>query len=182
MNHYFNQLIMYHEIHQQKRSGKHPSQIASFLGMDTRTVKKYLAMSEQEFDVYQVKLEQRTKKLVEYEDFVCSRLTACPEASSAQVHDWLKECHPDFEEVSIKTVYNFVLFVRGKYRIPKVFDARQYTPVPELPYGAQAQTDFGEYNMTDIEWPSQEGVLLWPWCFHGPGTNMLVFQIILLQH
>lgn len=149
MNHYFNQLIMYHEIHQQKRSGKHPSQIASFLGMDTRTVKKYLAMSEQEFDTYQVKLEQRTKKLAEYEDFVCNRLTACPEASSAQVHDWLKEIYPDFENVSIKTVYNFVLFVRGRYRIPKIFDARQYTLVPELPYGAQAQTDFGEYNMTD---------------------------------
>ena len=119
MNHYFNQLIMYHEIHQQKRSGKHPSQIASFLGMDTRTVKKYLAMNEQEFDAYRVNLEQRTKKLADYEDFVCRGLTACPEASSAQVHDWLKEIYPDFEQVSIKTVYNFVLFVRGKYGYQK---------------------------------------------------------------
>jgi transposase len=151
MNHYFNQLIMYHEIHQQKRTGKQPSQIASFLSMDTRTVKKYLAMSEQEFDTYQVKLEQRTRKLAEYEDFVHRRLADCTEASSAQVHDWLKECHPDFEDVSIKTVYNFVLLVRNKYRIPKVFDNRQYTAVAELPYGAQAQADFGEYNMTDTE-------------------------------
>jgi hypothetical protein len=91
MNHYFNQLIMYHEIHQQKRTGKQSSQIASFLGMDTRTVKKYLAMSVQEFDAYQVKLEQRTKKLASYEDFIHRRLSDCPEASSAQVHDWLKE-------------------------------------------------------------------------------------------
>ena len=151
MNHYINQLIMYHEIHQQKRKGEQPSQIASFLGIDTRTVKKYLTMSEQEFDTYQVKLEQRAKKLVVYEDFVYKRLTDCTDASSAQVHDWLKECHPDFEDVSIKTVYNFVLYVRNKYRIPKVFDARQYTAVPELPYGAQAQADFGEYIMTDTE-------------------------------
>jgi hypothetical protein len=151
MNHYFNQLIMYHEIHKQNRAGKQPSQIASFLGMDTRTVKKYLAMSEQEFDAYQVKLEQRTKKLALYEDFVFRRLSDCLEASSAQVHDWLKECHPDFEDVSIKTVYNFVLYIRNKHKLPKVFDNRQYTQVVELPYGAQAQVDFGEYNMTDTE-------------------------------
>ncbi len=47
MNHYFNHLIKYHEIQQQKRKGKEPSQIASFLDMNTRMVKKYLAMSEQ---------------------------------------------------------------------------------------------------------------------------------------
>jgi hypothetical protein len=151
MNHYLNQLIMYHEIQQQKRKGKQPSQIASFLGMDTRTTKKYLAMTEQEFDAYQQKLEQRSKRLAPYEDFVHRRLSDCLDASSAQVHDWLKECYPDFEVVSIKTVYNFVLYVRGKYKLPKVFDNRQYTAVQELPYGAQAQVDFGEYNMTDSE-------------------------------
>jgi hypothetical protein len=51
MNHYINQLIMYHEIQQQKRKGKQPSQIASFLGMDTRTTKKYLAMTERKRSV-----------------------------------------------------------------------------------------------------------------------------------
>lgn len=142
---------MYHEIHQRKRSGHKPSQIASFLGMDTRTVKKYLRMSEKEFDDYQALLEHRTKKLAQYEDFVLHKLADCLEASSAQVHDWLKEYYPDFGTVSIKTVYNFVLYVRTKHKLLKVFDNRQYTQVEELPYGAQAQIDFGEYNMTDTE-------------------------------
>jgi hypothetical protein len=48
------------------------------------------------------------------------------------VHDWIKECHPDFKEVSTKTVYNFVLYVREKYRLPKVFTAREFSKVPEL--------------------------------------------------
>ncbi len=108
-------------------------------------------MSEQEYLEYQSRLSSRLKKLKPYEDFVRERLEACQEASAAQVHDWLKECHTDFKEVSTKTVYNFVLYVREKYRLPKVFAAREFCKVPELPYGQQAQVDFGEYNMATSE-------------------------------
>ena len=142
--------IMYHELHHQHRIGMTAAQIASYLVMDTRTVKKLLAMSEQEYLDFQQQLSARTKKLALYEDYVRSRLELCPEASSAQVHDWLKEHYPDFIPVSIKTVYNFVLFVRNKYLLLKTFDAREYCQVEELPYGQQAQVDFGEYNMTDV--------------------------------
>jgi len=106
-------------------------------------------MSEQEYLDYQESLTHRLKKLKPYEDFVRERLEACQEASAAQVHDWLKECHPGFKGVSTKTVYNFVLYVREKYRLPKVFAAREFCKVPELPYGQQAQVDFGEYNMSN---------------------------------
>jgi transposase len=41
--------IMYHEVHKQHREGLKPVQIARELGMDRRTVKKYLAMSEDEY-------------------------------------------------------------------------------------------------------------------------------------
>jgi hypothetical protein len=41
--------IMYHELNHQRRNGMTPPQIASFLVMDTRTVKKFLAMSEQQY-------------------------------------------------------------------------------------------------------------------------------------
>lgn len=143
--------IMYHEIHHKQREGMRPSQIASYLVMDTRTVKKILTMSEQDFENYQLKLMYRSKKLSVYEDFVKQRLEGCPQASSAQVHDWLKEWHPDFPKISQKTVYNFTLYIRSKYGLPRVFAGRQYRMVEEQPYGRQMQADMGECHMTDVE-------------------------------
>ena len=143
--------IMYYEIQNQQWNGKSPSQIAEYLVMDTRTVKKYLAMSEKEYEASLESQSRRTKKLASYEDFVKGRLELCPEASSAQVHDWLKEHYPLFPKTSIRTVYDFVLFVRQKHNLVKVFTSRQYQQVEELPYGDQAQVDFGEYNMSDVE-------------------------------
>jgi len=143
--------IMYYEIQKQQWNGKSPSQIAEYLVMDTRTVKKYLAMSEKDYEASLENQSRRTKKLASYEDFVKGRLELCPEASSAQVHDWLKEHYPLFPKASIRTVYDFVLFVRQKHNLVKVFTSRQYQQVEELPYGEQAQVDFGEFNMTDVE-------------------------------
>ena len=142
---------MYHELHKQHRNGMTPPQIALYLVMDTRTVKKLLAMSEQEYIDFQEQLSTRTKKLAPYESYIKSRLELCLEASSAQVHDWLKEYYPFFPKVSIRSVYNFVSYVRNKHHLLKTFDARAYNQVEELPYGQQAQVDFGEYNMTDVE-------------------------------
>jgi transposase len=143
--------IMYYEIINQQWNGKSPSQIAEYLVMDTRTVKKYLAMSEKEYEASLGSQSRRTKKLASYEDFVKGRLELCPEASSAQVHDWLKEHYPLFPKASIRTVYDFVLFVRQKHNLVKAFTSREYQQVEELPYGQQAQIDFGEFNMTDVE-------------------------------
>jgi len=151
MDKFISNWIVYHELHKQERDGKTPSQIASYVVMDTRTVKKYLVMSEQEYLDYQQKLSHRKQKLAPYEDFVKGRLELCPEASSAQVHDWLKEHYPLFPATTPKTVYSFVLFVRQKHNLVKTFTSRQYEQVEELPYGQQAQIDFGEYNMTDVE-------------------------------
>jgi Integrase core domain len=151
MDGYFNKLIMYHEIQQRSRLGWKPSQIAAFLVMDARTVNRYLAMSEQEYSDFLNRQAQRQKKLEKFENYVKTRLQGCPEASSAQVHDWLKENHPEFPDISTRTVYNFVQGVRQKHHIPMVFSSRDYEQVPECPYGLQVQVDFGEYNMTDHE-------------------------------
>ena len=151
MNGYVNKLIMYHEIHQRSRSGWKPSQIASCLGLDTRTVNKYLAMSEPDYIDFLHRLEQRIRKLDAYEDFIKGRLEECPDASAAQVHDWLKEQYPGFRVVSSKTVYSYVQSVRQKYHLPKVFSSRIYQQVKECAYGQQVQVDFGEYPMTDTE-------------------------------
>jgi hypothetical protein len=149
MNKFNGNLIMYFEIHRQERLGFKPSQIADYMGIDTRTVKKFLAMNERDYWDYQERLTHRGKKLEDYEGFIKGRIESCHQASSAQIHDWLKECHEDFIEVNAKTIYNFVQYVRSKYNLPKSFDSREFCKVEELPYGKQAQADLGEFNMTD---------------------------------
>jgi len=141
-------LIMYYDVHKLKREGFKPTKIGRELDLDYRTVKKYLAMSEQEYQDFLDCQSNRHRLLTPYEDYVKIRLENCPDASSAQVHDWLKENIEDFVDVNEKTVFNFVLFVRGKHGIPKPFNNRDYEKTEELPYGKQAQVDFGEYNIT----------------------------------
>jgi transposase len=143
--------IMYHEIHKRRREGFKPAQISRDLGMDKRTVRKYLSMSEEEYLDFINSQKNREKLLEPYEDFVKTRLENCEDASAAQVHDWLKEHYNDFIDVNEKTVFNFVLYVRSKYGIPKTFNQRDFSKVDELPYGKQIQGDFGEYNMRTDE-------------------------------
>src|SRR5690606_13596878 len=58
----------------------------------------------------------------------------------------LREHYPDFPQVSPKTVFNFVQGIRAEFNIPKEVSGRDFQMVPELPYGQQAQVDFGFYN------------------------------------
>lgn len=142
-----NNWIMYHQIHKMKILGFSAAKIARYLVLDARTVNKYLSMSEQEYEQSLVRSCQRNKTLDPFETFVANKLSEYQDTSAAQVHDWLKEHHPGFPEVSPRTVYNFVMFIRQKHNIPIVPTYREYFPVEELPYGEQAQVDFGEYNM-----------------------------------
>jgi len=105
-------------------------------------------MSEEEYMGFKHRQLVRCKVLDSYEEYVKSRLEEFPSASAAQVHDWLKEHHADFIDVSEKTVFNFVLYIREKHGIPKPFNYRDCAQVEQLPYGQQAQVDFGEYNMS----------------------------------
>jgi transposase len=146
-----NLLIMFHEIHRLKREGFSDAWISRHLVLNRRTVTKYLHMSEEEYLSYKDSGQPRNKLLARYEDFIHTRLEECPDASAAQVHDWLKEHFEDFIEVNEKTVFNFVLALRNKYAIPKLFHYRAFGKVEELPYGKQAQADFGEYHMTTGE-------------------------------
>jgi hypothetical protein len=104
-------------------------------------------MTEEEYEQYLLRISQRNKKLDSYESFVANKLIQYQDTSAAQIHDWLKEHNPSFPQVSSRTVYNFVMYVRQKHNIPFVNVSREYFPVEELPYGEQAQVDFGEYNM-----------------------------------
>ncbi len=146
-----NQWIMYHQIHKMLVEGSTFSEMASYLGLDRRTIKKYAGMSQQEYEEFLLGKDHRRKLLAPYESFVKDKLQALPSASSAQIHDWLKEHYPDFPSTSPRTVYNFVMWVRQKYHLMVEEKVRDYFRVEELPYGAQAQADFGQYILRSNE-------------------------------
>jgi hypothetical protein len=141
-------MIMYHEIQRMNREGFSISRISKIVLLDWRTVKHYLSMSEAEFDLF-ISAAERKKELQPCENFVYAKLKLYPDTSAAQMHDWLKEHFSHLAAVSPKTVFNFVAWVRQKYNLPKIPSARIYEMVAETPYGAQAQVDFGFYNMRD---------------------------------
>jgi transposase len=147
MNKYLNKLIMYHQIHKMNREGFSLSKISRELVIDRRTVKFYLSMNENLYEQFLSARAEKKKELGPYEEFVKCKLETYQETSAAQMHDWLKEHYPKFPGVTAKTVYNFVMWVRQKYNLPKTSPSRDYQAVEELPYGQQAQVDFGQYNL-----------------------------------
>lgn len=139
---------MYYEVQRMSREGFSISRISQIVALDWRTIKHYLSMSEADYELFLSSQSQRTKSLDQYEDFVHKKLLKYPDTPAAQMHDWLKENYGDIGGVSSRTVFNFVAWVRQKYNLPKISVPRVYEMVDELPYGQQAQVDFGFYNMT----------------------------------
>jgi transposase len=121
--------IMYHEVQRLIREGSSHSAIGRALVMDRRTVTRYARMSEADYASFLESKEIRDKILTTYESFIRDKLIAHPAVSSAQMHDWLKEYHPDLVHVP----------------------GREYFVVEELPYGQQAQADFGHYILRSTE-------------------------------
>lgn len=147
MNVYLNKFMVYFEIHRLSREGYSMRQISEELVIDRRTVSKYLSLNEREYEQLLEQLSQRNKVLLPYGNFVKMRLEQFRDTSSAQMHDWLKEHFENLPSVSPKTVFNFVSWIRSKHNLPLLKIPRDYQMVEELPYGKQAQVDFGEYTM-----------------------------------
>jgi transposase len=145
-------LTMYNKIRDYFQDGRSKSAISRKTGYDRKTIRKYLRMSEAELEETLEKIRHRIHKLAPYEEFIRQRIDQCRDCSSAQVEDWLKEHYPDLTPVTSRTVFSFVMLVRLKYNLPKPKLAhRQCQAVEELPYGEQAQVDFGEETMYDTE-------------------------------
>lgn len=147
MNVFIAKFLMYHQIQLLHAEGYSLAKISSIVGVNRRTVKRYLGMTEKEFEAFQDSISDRKKQLLPYEQFVKGRLKLYQDTSAAQMHDWLKEHYEDFPGVNPKTVYNFVHWVRRKHNLPIVAESREYETVPEAEYGKQAQVDFGVYTM-----------------------------------
>ena len=75
--------IMYYEVQRLQKQGLSYRTIAQTLVMNRRTVIKYLAMSEAEYEAFLNKKDSRVKLLDDYESFVKKRLQDHPAASAA---------------------------------------------------------------------------------------------------
>ncbi len=146
----FKKTIMWYKVKGFTFEGLNKSQISLELGIDRGTVGKYLKMSESEFLVWISEPHRRPKKLQAYVAYIKKQLEAQPFLSSAQIEDRLKENFPEAPTVSSKTVYNTVEAIRREYGLKKTQGVRQriYEKRAEEAYGAEAQVDFGSYNMT----------------------------------
>ncbi|MDY0406656.1 IS21 family transposase [Virgibacillus sp. 179-BFC.A HS] len=136
---------VYMKIKQLKEQGFKIRRIARKLGISRNTVYKYLKKSPEEMAAWAASTKTRTKKLDAYEMVIHTWLSEHPDASSAQIHDWLLEDYPKFK-VGASTVRSYVKELREKYAIPKETHQRAYQAIPDPPMGKQAQVDFGKTN------------------------------------
>ena len=143
-------LIMWYKIKELIEKGYRQSQICRETGLDKKTVRRYQKMSYEEFTSSSVYKRMYIKLLNPYEEEVRQWLEGHNDLSSSQIHDWLRERHSDIPDVNIKTVFNFVKYIRSKYGIskPTVSNTRQYIRCEETHYGEYAQVDFGEMWMS----------------------------------
>lgn len=146
-------LIMWSKINELISDGLNFSQISRKLHMNRQTVSLYASMSLEEFMKSRSYQREYAHKLDVYEDYVLALLRKYPFVSSAQVHDRLREHHPEMQKVSEKTVFNFVRRLRLTHDIPKEEEdgGRQMCKLPETDYGECAQVDFGEKWMPRAE-------------------------------
>lgn len=140
---------MYYEIKRLRDKEKLSIQkIADFFGFNFRTVKKYLQMTQEEFENHLSTVGSRPFSMDPYRDYIVDYLKEYPDTPASVMHDKLKEHHPDFPHLDPKTVYNYVMKVRSEYNLPRVtMSDRQYSAVPDLPKGQQGQVDFGQKRL-----------------------------------
>lgn len=143
-------LVMWYKCKELFEKKLSKAQISRELGLDVKTVRRYLRMSHEDFLNSHSYKRMYIHILDPYEEYVRSSLELQSDLSSSQIHDWLRERYPNLPKVNSKTVFNFVRHIRLKYDIDKSIKSkpRQYGMVEETAFGEFAQADFGEMWMS----------------------------------
>lgn len=145
---------MFHEIKKLKALPLKlkESQVVKQLNIDTKTVKKYWNMTEQDLKNLVKKLNKSKSKSVlnQYKDEILGFLKTYKSFTATQVYDRLKEQHINFN-LCESNVINSVAKLREQHNLNKKIKEREYVAVEELPIRRQAQIDFGETILYDIE-------------------------------
>ncbi len=141
-------IVMYAEIQKRKKLGYKRQRAARELGIDTKTVRKYWDMSEEDYVSEYMSSKERSKIMEPYRDYVLSKLSTYSEITSAIIYDNLREDFEDFAP-SYRSVRRYVSLLREAEGIAAPRKIRQYMEVMELPMDFQAQVDMGQQTMKD---------------------------------
>lgn len=139
---------MYAEIQKRKRLGYKKQRAARELDIDTKTVRKYWDMTEEEYITEWLESKERSKIMEPYREYVLGKLREHSEMTSAILYDNLREEFEDFAP-SYRSVRRYVGLLRESEGIAAPRKIRQYMEVMELPMGFQAQVDMGQKTMKD---------------------------------
>lgn len=127
-----------------RRQGLTVSQIGEKLGRDRKTVRKYLRMDKDEFIRHLERMAERGKAFEPYRDDILD-IYGSHEGRivySAAIYDYLGERHGELPGTE-RTLRNYLAYLKASGAIGKG-PGREYRPVEPLPYGRQAQIDFGQ--------------------------------------
>lgn len=134
----------YLEVKQAQRQGCTISRVAAKLGRDRKTVRKYYRMDKDEFLRYLERMAERGKAFEAYRDEILEvyRNHEGRVIYSSAIYDYLGERHGALPG-SERTLRNYLAYLKASGAVGKG-KGREYKPVEPLPYGRQAQIDFGQ--------------------------------------
>lgn len=131
------------EIKELKNRGFNKSQVERIMEINYKTVTKYWNMTPDEYAESVKNSKSRTKKLDVYKNDIAAWIQEFNDISTAQIYDWLKEKYGELH-FKDRTLRWYVKQLRSELDLPKIIHRRQYTEVPEVAMGYQAQVDFGQ--------------------------------------
>ena len=141
---------MYYEVQSLKQLGLNVSQISRRLEVSRNTVYAYLDARPEEIERLNQDGQTRKKKLDKYQPQILDWLKEYPDLSAAQVLDWIEEMIRGPANISEGTFRNYVRYLRQEHNIPKAVHRRDYESQEDPPMGEQAQMDFGEKKLLDV--------------------------------
>jgi transposase len=134
----------YMAVKQAQRQGLTVSAVAIKLGRDRKTVRKYFRMNKDDFHRYLERMAERGKGFEAYRDEILDiyRNHEGRIVYASAVYDFLREKHGDLPG-SERTLRNYLAYLKASGLVGNG-KGREYRPVEPLPYGKQAQIDFGQ--------------------------------------
>lgn len=127
-----------------QRQGRTVSAIAASLGQDRKTVRKYFRMDKDKFIRYLEKMAERGKTFKGYRDEILDIYNSHEGriVYASSVFDYLGEKYGELPGTE-RTLRNYLAYLKASGATGKG-RGREYKPVDALPYGKQAQIDFGQ--------------------------------------